>query len=547
MKPKKFKIGSTPAELDMEIVSISIDMTERCNLRCEYCFADLVAGEKGCKTEKGSNDLTLEMGKEIIDWFMRDDVSGKANERRLNAKTNQPYKIDLWGGEPLMNFDLVRNLIDYGNTKAHECGKTILWGGTTNVTLLTADKVGWLLSKNVHFLLSVDGIGERNRMRKFPDGSSSWEVIEKNMKAIHDEYFDVNLPAPHVRLTPTPGNLKGMAKDIIAFYEMGFKTIFFSENYDADWTEEDYAQYEKELEEISDFRLSLIEKGEEFMFSKYIDDCAKYIINSSSAGMKVAMNFGGRACGAGNTFLGVSIEGALYPCHRFNKHNTLDKEWHDKKVCVGSIFEGITNKEFLDYLTTSAVPAVLGERSALPHCKDCDLDMICLGGCYAVKYDHDGTISNTAGDVICRVRKLVYKIAMREIMNTLSRRLFGRYIKLFGIGFFNQGMSGKFMPDCTCNLAAYLSRAEHIEHLVTIGKYHNDDPVQKDTISLIVAVKKVVDFEINNLSKGATSQGCVCNSGQYNRDLFLKQTAFADEFTHKILGAFLDYWEHRNE
>lgn len=554
MQPSVLKQGKTPKELGLEVNAISIDLTERCNLHCEYCFASLVPGDTSCKTGKSNNDLTLEMGKKIIDWFLSEEVSGIANRNGNATKSNQPFKIDFWGGEPILQFDLLTELVDYGNIQANKVKKNIIWGGTSNITLITPDRISWLVGKNVHFLLSVDGIGERNKHRIFPDGTNSWDVIYKNLQHIKTEYRDTEKMMPSLRLTVSPGTIRGMAEDIKAFYEMGFTNIFFSENYDMPWTEEDYEIYYHELREISDFRIHLMVTGKDFLLSKFIDDSAKYILRSSIEGKKVLMNFSGRSCGAGDSFFGISVEGAIYPCHRFNKHNTLDKEWHEKEQCVGSIFEGITNTEFLNQLSTSVVPQVdFDKKSILPHCNNCIVDFSCLGGCYAVKYDYNKTLSNTVDDRICRIKKLFYRIGWEEIQNAIQKMVFGKYMSVLGITNLKlftipMGVEGQAIPECTCNVAEYISRSEFLENLIYNNQYSEENKLLNDKIHLLVGVKKVIDTELTLLTSSTPSRGCVCFNGQYNKTNLLSSVTsiFPDSFVLELLNSLIQYWGTRN-
>jgi len=537
MRPQTLRKGRTPLELGAPVETISIDLTERCTLRCAYCFADRGLNTSTCKAESG-HDLDLETGKAIIDWFLRDEVSGPPNEKRK-------LKIDWWGGEPLIKFDLIKDLVTYGDARAREAGKSIVHGGTTNVTLLTKDKLDWLLPRDIHFLLSVDGIGIRNDLRPFPGGVSSWPVIFENLDAIVKAYNYYTLPAPGIRMTSSPGNIKGMFEDIRAFYSMGFHSIFFSENYDDEWTEQDYADYEDELKKIIDWRLSLIANREPFLQSKFLDDMTKYILRGGFKGIKTLSNPTGRACGAGKSFMGVSVEGALYICHRANKHNTLDVAWDAKENCIGSIYEDITNAALLNELENLKIPYILGDQSPLPQCKDCMVDTLCLGGCYAVKLDVTGDLTGQGFDRICRIKKIFYRAAMYGIVHSLENMTFREYSYAVGVPEVRFiADDNRDMPNCACNMGVYTSTAETIDGAIRRGQLTGDQETT-DAVGMLLLIRNLIDDEVIRVAGRPSIAGCVCNAGTYNRDKIVQNTGIEDGQYSALLDIFFQYWRDR--
>jgi len=545
MKPQQLKQGKSPVELGTPIQTISLDLTERCTLRCKYCFADHGFDQNTCKTEDTSKDLTFETGKQVIDWFLRDDVSGPA-PKDLEAM-NSHLVIDFWGGEPLMKFELLQQLVVYADEEANKVGKKFRFGGTTNVTLLNEDKLAWLLPRDIHFLLSIDGIGERNSERIFPDGSSSWPIIEKRLQDVVKMYKNFNKHLPGIRMTPTPGNIIGMFENIKTFYEMGFDSIFFSENYDADWTDQDLQDYKKELEQLADFRIQLLAKKERFLGSKFLDDNGRFVLQRGILGKPTPNNPSGRACGAGSNFMGVSVEGAIYICHRTNKHNTLDVEWHEKKFCLGSIFENITNEELYYELNDLKTPTFLGAQSPLMHCKDCPIEMLCLGGCYAVKYDNDGVLTGTIDGKICKIKMLLYELAFYEIMNAIKFGVLYHYSGMLGVkGFYSTFNGDGAAMNCACNMSNYASIPDLIDDIVRrqlYGSLATDE--MKDQLSLMMMIRAMVDQEMKNITNAQDMKACICNMGAFNRDQLLSTIKLEDSQKKSLAEMFFLYWENK--
>ena len=123
-------------KLETPISRITLDATEKCNLRCGYCFTFGV----------GKRDLPLEQGIKTIDWLFKDEVS-----------QNDQIDINWWGGEPFFRFDTIKRLTDYACEKAHKEGKALTLGGTTNATLMKKVVVDWMNERRAYFLMSIDG------------------------------------------------------------------------------------------------------------------------------------------------------------------------------------------------------------------------------------------------------------------------------------------------------------------------------------------------------------------------------------------------------
>jgi|GEM_PF-7113915 len=501
-------IGKGPVELGNPLTAISIDLTENCSLRCTYCFADIDTENKKQRS-KSKNKLTLKTGQEIINWLFRDDVT----------LPKSLVSIDWWGGEPLMEFELIKQLVPYAREKAKECGKKVRFGGTTNIISITEDKFNWLLDNEINLLFSCDGIGERNKHRILPTGENSWPIIEKNLEMIKRVYRERGMKPLRIRMTVTPDNIIGMADDIYKFYKDGWTEVFFSEDYEADWTESALIEYKKEIEKLSEYRRRHID--DDFLITKFLDDTSKFILDNAFTEEEKTTNHNGWSCGAGKTYLGVSTTGVIYPCHRFNKHNTSDIPIESKEFVLGTIYDNITNLDL--YSEISSVSSKNPE--SLPHCESCTLLNFCHGGCIASCQDNTGKI-NGFHPYICIFKKIIYNVMMDEISWMIKNKKMKKYSESVG-AIINTG-NNKFLgrkedeeKTCSCYISKYTNSVDQFSYNLrnNIGETHDDE------IHLLNLINKVIEQELQKKFKDEKNNTrCLCNAGAYNKDNEIEQS-----------------------
>lgn len=419
-------------KLDFPINRCTIDITEKCNLACTYCFTYGV----------GKRDLTWEQGKKTIDWLFKDEVS-----------QSDMIDINWWGGEPLLKFDLVRRLTDYALEKSNKEGKKLHIGGTTNTTLMTKEVVDWMKQYNVFFLMSIDGpkdIQDDNRPAK---KGSSWDKLSSNLP-----YVMKQLPFLGSRMSPTPKYIDRMAETYKYLFEnFNIRSQMFSPVYELEWTKEDLNIAEEQLKQISDMIIEERLKGNQFNV-KHLDDGAKQL--------EIGKNQAEYPCGAGRFYVGISVDGVIYPCHRFNKYD--GSSWNEKEY-IGTIDDGILRPDFrskfLNYITYKKPKK----------CEDCDLyGNLCDTCCYAVSYDIDGNIFSPP-DVYCnwtRVQANAIKYYHKQLKkNNLTIPGMER----------KQSMSSN---SCICNNMCYMEGTQQ---------------------------------EIINVDE--TGEGCICNNTNYTGGL----------------------------
>lgn len=333
------------------IKALCLHVAHDCNLKCNYCFASQgdFNGEK-CL-------MSLEVGKKAMDFIVRE------SKDRVNLE------VDFFGGEPLMNLDVVKALVAYGRSLEAEHHKHFNFTMTTNGVLLNDDNRQWLDDNMDNVVLSLDGRKEVNdRMRRTVNDKGSYDLIVediKKMAAMREGKKDY-----YVRGTFTKYNLD-FAKDVDFLAREGFGSISVepvvtdaSQPYAI--LEEDLPAILAEYDQLALDYLDRENKGLHYNFFHFNIDLG--------TGPCVYKRLSG--CGAGRDYVAVTPEGDIYPCHQF-VGNTAFK--------MGDVFEGIKNPEIKDEFTK----ANLLEKE---DCSQCWCRFICGGGCHANAYNFNQTV-----------------------------------------------------------------------------------------------------------------------------------------------------------
>lgn len=323
------------------IKALCLHIAHDCNLRCRYCFA-------GTGEYMGHRALmSAEVGKKAIDFVL----AGSGNRRNL--------EIDFFGGEPLMNFDAVREIVAYARGKEAESGKHFRFTLTTNATLLTEETMQWANSVMDNIVLSIDGRPEVNdRMRKRVDGTGTYDRILPNIKRMVTLRGDRSY---YVRGTFTRANLD-FAEDVLHLAHLGFDQISVEPvvaNADSglDIREEDLDTCRAEYERLARAYVRERKEGNRFNFFHFNLDL--------EGGPCVAKRL--RGCGSGTEYLAVTPEGDLYPCHQFVGQPDFQ---------MGTIFEGVKDTQMRARFVENTV-------YAKPECDACWAKFYCSGGCAA--------------------------------------------------------------------------------------------------------------------------------------------------------------------
>ena len=330
-----------------------------CNLRCEYCFAS--TGDYGA----GRKLMTVETGKKAIDFLL--EKSG--NRENL--------EVDFFGGEPLMNFEAVKQIVDYARSKEQEYHKNFRFTITTNGMLLNQDNIDYINREMSNVVLSIDGRKEVNdKMRPFRKGAGSYDIIVPKFQKFAESRNQMNY---YVRGTFTRNNLD-FSNDVIHFADLGFKQMSIEPVVAAPDSirEEDVPQILEEYDKLAVEYIKRKKEGRGFNFFHFMLDLQQ--------GPCVAKRLSG--CGSGTEYLAVTPWGDLYPCHQF-----VGQE----KFLLGNVDEGITNTEVRDEFK-------LCNMYAKEKCRNCFARFYCSGGCAANSYNFHGSITD-AYDIGCQMQK----------------------------------------------------------------------------------------------------------------------------------------------
>ena len=344
------------------VKALCLHIAHDCNLACRYCFAE--EGEYHGRREL----MSFEVGKAALDFL----IANSGNRRNL--------EVDFFGGEPLMNFDVVKQLVAYGREQEKIHNKNFRFTLTTNGVLLNDDIMEFANKEMGNVVLSIDGRKEvHDYMRPFRKGAGSYDLIVPKFQKFAESR---NQDKYYVRGTFTHHNLD-FSEDVLHLADLGFKQISV-EPVVAQPTE-DYALREEDLpqlfEEYDKLAVEMIKRhkeGKDFNFFHFMIDL--------EGGPCVAKRLSG--CGSGTEYLAVTPWGDFYPCHQFVGNETF---------LMGNVYEGIKNTKLQSEFKCCNV-------YAKEKCRNCFARFYCSGGCAANSYNFHGSITD-AYDIGCELEK----------------------------------------------------------------------------------------------------------------------------------------------
>ena len=344
------------------VKALCLHIAHDCNLACRYCFAE--EGEYHGRRAL----MSFEVGKKALDFLI------------ANSGSRHNLEVDFFGGEPLMNWEVVKQLVEYGRSQEKEHNKRFRFTLTTNGVLLNDEIMEFCNREMSNVVLSLDGRKEVNdKMRPFRNGKGSYDLIVPKFQKFAESREQMNY---YVRGTFTHNNLD-FSEDALHFADLGFKQMSIEpvvaepqEPYAI--REEDLPQIMEQYDKLAAEYVKRKKEGRGFNFFHFMIDL--------SQGPCVAKRLSG--CGSGTEYLAVTPWGDLYPCHQF-----VGKE----EFLLGNVDTGITNTEVRDEFKLCNV-------YAKEKCKDCFARFYCSGGCAANSYNFHGSITD-AYDVGCKMQK----------------------------------------------------------------------------------------------------------------------------------------------
>lgn len=344
------------------VKALCLHIAHDCNLACKYCFAE--EGEYHGRRAL----MSFEVGKKALDFL----VANSGN--RVNLE------VDFFGGEPLMNWDVVKQLVAYGRSLEEPNNKKFRFTLTTNGVLLNDEVMEFVNKEMSNVVLSLDGRKEVNdRMRPFRTGKGSYDLIVPKFQKLAESRNQTNY---YIRGTFTRNNLD-FSEDVKHFADLGFKQMSIEpvvgpEEDPYSIREQDIPQIMEEYDKLALEYIDRYKKGNGFNFFHFMIDLTQ--------GPCVYKRLSG--CGSGTEYLAVTPWGDFYPCHQFVGNEDF---------LMGNVDEGITKPELVKEFGNCNV-------YSKEKCKNCFAKFYCSGGCAANSYNFHGTI-NDAYDIGCEMQR----------------------------------------------------------------------------------------------------------------------------------------------
>ena len=360
------------------VKALCLHVAHTCNLNCSYCFASQgkFHGERAV--------MSFEVGKQALDFLIR------------HSGTRRNLEVDFFGGEPLMNFQVVKDLVAYAREQEKIFHKNFRFTLTTNGMLIDDDVIDFCNREMSNVVLSLDGRKEiHDRYRKDYAGNGSWEKIVPKFQKLVEKRGGKNY---YMRGTFTHAN-PDFLKDIqvmldLGFTELSMEPVVCSESSPEHLTEEDIRTVCGEYEKLAELMISRRREGRPFTFYHYMIDL--------TGGPCVYKRVSG--CGSGTEYMAVTPWGDLYPCHQFVG---------EERFRLGDIYSGVTNTEIQREFESCNV-------YAHEECRSCWARLYCSGGCAANAYHATGSVTGIYKSGCELFKKRMECAIMAEVDRNLS-------------------------------------------------------------------------------------------------------------------------------
>ena len=344
------------------VKALCLHIAHDCNLACRYCFAE--EGEYHGRRAM----MSYEVGKQALDFL----ISNSGNRKNL--------EVDFFGGEPLMNWKVVKDLVAYGRSQEKIHNKHFRFTLTTNGVLLNDEIMEFANKEMDNVVLSIDGRREvHDFMRPFRKGAGSYDLVVPKFQKFADSRGQKKY---YARGTFTRHNLD-FSKDVLHLADLGFEQISVEpvvadekEEYALQW--EDVPKICEEYDKLAKEIIKREKEGRGFNFFHFMIDL--------TGGPCVYKRLSG--CGSGTEYLAVTPWGDLYPCHQFVG---------EEKFFMGNVWDGVQKPEIRDAFKECNV-------YAKEKCRECFARFYCSGGCAANSYNFHGSI-NDVYDLGCELQR----------------------------------------------------------------------------------------------------------------------------------------------
>lgn len=362
------------------VKSLCLNIAHDCDLRCQYCFAS--TGDFGGERKL----MPFAVGKAAIDFLLE------------NSGSRHNLEVDFFGGEPMMNFDVVKQVVAYAREAEKKKGKHIRFTTTTNGMLLDDEKIDFINREMYNVVLSIDGRKEVNdRMRRRVDGTGSYDTILPKIRKLVARRGGKNY---YVRGTYTRDNLDFM-NDVLHLVDQGFDQVSVEpvvgpESDPYSIRQKDLPRIFEEYDKLAAEMIRRRKEGRGFNFFHFMID-----LDEGPCLIKLL-----RGCGCGNEYVAVTPEGDIYPCHQF-----VGKP----EFIMGNVLNPgakLTDTAMKEEFSRANITTRQG-------CPDCWAKFFCGGGCNANNQTYNGDILKPM-EISCQLERkrvecaLMLQAAMRE-------------------------------------------------------------------------------------------------------------------------------------
>ena len=343
--------GHLKAKTSGVVKALCLHIAHTCNLNCSYCFASQgkYHGERAV--------MSFEVGKRALDFLVE------------NSGTRRNLEVDFFGGEPLMNFEVVKQLVEYARSIEKEKGKNFRFTLTTNGLLIDDDAIDFANREMSNVVLSLDGRKEiHDRYRVDYAGNGSWERIVPKFQKLVKERGGKNYYMRGTFTHANPDFLKDIEQMLdLGFTELSMEPVVCAPGDPSELTREDLPIVLEQYEKLAELMIKRDREGKPFTFYHYMIDL--------TGGPCIYKRISG--CGSGTEYMAVTPWGDLYPCHQFVG---------EEKFKLGDIWNGVTNTETQCEFAACNV-------YAREECRDCWAKLYCSGGCAANAYHSTGSVT----------------------------------------------------------------------------------------------------------------------------------------------------------
>ncbi len=333
------------------VKALCLHIAHTCNLNCSYCFAS-----QG-KYHGDRAVMSFEVGKQALDFLV------------ANSGSRKNLEVDFFGGEPLMNFDVVRELVAYARSIEKEHNKKFRFTLTTNGLLIDDDVIEFANQEMSNVVLSLDGRKEiHDRFRVDYAGNGSFEQIVPKFQKLVAARGGKNYYMRGTFTHANPDFLEDIKQMLaLGFTELSMEPVVCAPGDPSELTEEDLPVVLSQYEKLAELMLEREKEGKPFTFYHYMIDL--------NGGPCIYKRISG--CGSGTEYMAVTPWGDLYPCHQFVG---------EEEFKLGDIWNGVTNKEKQQEFAGCNV-------YAHTECRDCWARLYCSGGCAANAYHSTGSVT----------------------------------------------------------------------------------------------------------------------------------------------------------